>query len=67
MGSYKVPGPVGFQAIIFKKTWHITSEAMHSSVKKRFVDGEVSKEAAEATLVLIPKETKPISMRDSGL
>lgn len=62
MGSYKALGPDGYQAIFFKKTWHITGEAVHSFVKKAIEDGEISEEAAEASLVLIPKETKPCNI-----
>lgn len=39
---------------------------MHSFVRKLLRMGEISEEAAAATLVLIPKETKPSSMRGFG-
>lgn len=38
-------------------------EAVHSFVKRMLKDGEVSEEAGEAILVLIPKETKPSNIR----
>lgn len=63
MASYKAPGPDGFQAIFFKKTWDVTGEAVHSFVKKAIEEGEISDEAAEASLVLIPKENKPCNIR----
>lgn len=63
MGSYKAPEPNGFQAIFFKRTWHITGEAVFSFVRRVLEDGEVPGDAAEATLVLIPKESKPISIQ----
>lgn len=64
MGSYRAPGPDGFQPIFFKKTWHTTGAAVHSFVKKVFEDGDIPEEAAEAILVLIPKGTRPSNIRD---
>lgn len=63
MGSYKAPRPDGFQAIFYKKTWSKIGKSVHSFVKKMLEDGEVLEEAAEAILMLIPKETKPSRMR----
>lgn len=42
MGAYKLPGPAGFPAIFFKKTWNIVREEVHSFVRKMLEDGEVS-------------------------
>lgn len=49
--------------MFFKKTWHITGEVVCSFVRKVMKDEEVPGDASEATLVLIPKESKPSSMR----
>lgn len=56
MGSFKAPGSDGFQAIFFKKTWETTGPAVHLFVKKAIEEGKMPEEAAEAALVLIPKE-----------
>lgn len=56
MGSYKASGPDGYQAVFFKKTWHLIAGAVHTFDRKVTEDGEM-------TLALIPKETKPSSMR----
>lgn len=63
MGSYKAPGPDGFQAVFFKRTWDITGEAVYSFVRNALREGDVPEEAAMATLVLIPKEPTPSSIR----
>lgn len=41
----------------------MTGPALHAFTKKVLERGEVSTDAAEALLVLIPKETSPTSMR----
>lgn len=63
MGSYKDPGPDGFQAIFFKRTCEVTGVAVHAFVKAAIEEGVLSEEAAAASLVLIPKEDKPCNIR----
>lgn len=63
MGSYKTPGPDGFQVVFFKRTSHIVCDALYDFVKRVMEDGSVPAESAETTLVLIPKEEKPSNMR----
>lgn len=63
MGSYKAPDPDGYQAIFFKNSWRVTGPAVYGFVSEIMQGGEIPVEAAEALLVLIPKEMKPSSMR----
>lgn len=62
MGSFKELGPNWYQAIFYKRAWHIVGEAVHHFVKKMHDEGAVPVEAVEATLVLIPKGVKPSNM-----
>lgn len=63
MGSYKAPGPNGYQAIFFNSTWNVTGPAVLEFVRNLMHGGDIPMGAAEALLVLIPKETKPSSMK----
>lgn len=63
MGSYKAPGPNGYYAIFFKRSWHLTRTDVHSFLKGILEGGEIPEGAAEALLLLRPKETKPSTMR----
>lgn len=63
MGSYKAPGPNGYPAIFFKKTWSMVGEDVCSFVRSVIGRGEITESAAETLLVLIPKETKPTTIR----
>lgn len=63
MGSYKAPGPDGYQAIFYKRTWHITGSALHEYVRRVMAGEGIPKATAEASLVLIPKEKYLTSMR----
>lgn len=67
MGSYKAPGPDGYQPVFFKCTWAITGTAVHSFVKSILEGGDLPVEAAEALLVLIPKSSQPLSMKEFRL
>lgn len=62
LGSYKASEPDGFQAIFFKKAWHLVGEAVIHFVKVVMEEGESPGAAAEATLVLIPKEANLATM-----
>lgn len=50
MSSYKTPGLNGFQALFFKRTWHIVGDAVHAFAKKMMEGGEVPKEAVDPLL-----------------
>lgn len=62
MGSFKAPGPNGYHAIFFKRTWHLLREVVHSFVQTILEGGEMLEEASEACVVLIPKEPNPSMM-----
>lgn len=57
MGAFKYPNPDGYQAIFLKRIWNLIGAAVHNFVKKTVDVGEILVEAAEALLVLIPKES----------
>lgn len=63
MGSYKVSGLDGFQVVFFKRTWNITGHTVYSFVQRVLEEEEYPSEEAETLLILIPKETKPSSIR----
>lgn len=63
MRSYKAPGPDGYQAVFFKKARDKLGGDVHGFVKGIMEGGEIKEDAAQALLVLIPKETKPNNMR----
>lgn len=63
MWSLKTPGPDGFQPLFFKKTWNITGQALHNFAQDVLKGADFPAEAAEAMLVLIPKENKPRSIK----
>src|SRR3954470_13802368 len=46
MGSWKAPGPDGYQPGFFKATWAITGASTHQFVKEILEGKEVSEEAA---------------------
>lgn len=66
MGSYKVPGPDGFQAVFLKRFWNVTGTAVLEFVRGIMRGGEILVEAAKALLVLVPKEVKPCSLQEFG-
>lgn len=63
MGSLKSPGPDGFHPGFYKSTWDITGVAVHNFAREVLRGREVFEKAAEAILVLIPKEAQPPSIR----
>lgn len=63
MGSYKAPGPDGFPAIFYKKTWQVTGKALHSFVRGILEEEAIPARSMEATIVLIPKDEHPTSIR----
>lgn len=63
MGSWKSPGPDGYQPGFFKRTWEPTGGNVLSFVQDVLGGGEVTDDDAEALLVLVPNETRPSSLR----
>src|SRR4051812_47884005 len=63
MGSYKAPGPDGYPAIFYKRTWNVRGKALHQFIARALEGGSIPQRAMDATLVLIPKEEHPSTMR----
>lgn len=64
MGSWKAPGPDGYQAGFFKKTWATTGPAIHKFVQEVMKGGEISEDATTTLLVLVPMEMKPTMLKN---
>lgn len=56
MGSWKAPGPDGFQAGFYQKAWSIAGDDLSTMVLNILRGGNMRPELAEALLVLIPKK-----------
>lgn len=63
MGSWKAPGLDGYQPGFFKRTWDVTGQSLYRFVDGLLKEGEVTKEDLKALLVMVPKETKPYSIK----
>lgn len=63
MGSWMAPGPDGYQPGFFKKTREVTGTSLCRYVMDVLQGGDVSEEDAEALLMLIPKGTRPVSLK----
>lgn len=64
MGSWKAPGPNGYQLGFLKKTWEATGQDVHKFVQGVLNGDDVSEEDTEAILVLVPKATKPSLLKN---
>lgn len=64
IGSLKVPGPDGFQACFFQKTWLLNGPALFDVVKTMLKKAEMNLGSNELLLVFIPNEQKPSSISD---
>ncbi|KAJ0250309.1 Reverse transcriptase domain-containing protein [Hirschfeldia incana] len=62
MGSFKAPGPNGFQPIFYQKCWEIVGDSVARFVMQFFETGQLPKETNDALVVLIPKVNKPESI-----
>ena len=60
--SNKAPGPDGYNAHFFQKTWDITGTAVIDAVKEFFICGELLTEINATLIALIPKVPNPSSM-----
>lgn len=63
MGSWKAPGCDGYQAGCFKGTWEKMGVAVHSFVHDIHKGGEITEEANEVMLILVPNVVKLVSIR----
>ncbi|KAK0574015.1 hypothetical protein LWI29_017005 [Acer saccharum] len=60
----KAPGPDGFNAHFFKKTWDIVGEDVINAIQKFFRSGHFLKEINATILALVPKVPNPSKMKD---
>ncbi|KAK0571729.1 hypothetical protein LWI29_020657 [Acer saccharum] len=60
----KAPGPNGFNAHFFKKTWDIVGEDVINAIQEFFRSGHLLKELNATILALVPKVPKPSKMKD---
>lgn len=56
MGSWKAPGPDGYQPGFFKRTWETTGQSVHRFVQELLRGEEVTNDDIEVLLVMVPKE-----------
>jgi hypothetical protein len=64
IGPTKAPGPDGFPASFFQRNWGTFKEDVIRAVKKFFETGIVPLGVNDTSIVLIPKNKNPISLRD---
>lgn len=64
MGSFKAPGPDGFQPLFFKHLWSTVGNDMWQLVKNAFERGYNEESIAEILIVLIPKIDHPVRFRE---
>ncbi|KAK2658719.1 hypothetical protein Ddye_005252 [Dipteronia dyeriana] len=60
----KAPGPDGFNAHFFKKTWHIVGDDVINVIQEFFHSGLLLKELNATILALVPKVPNPSKMTD---
>ncbi|KAK2641987.1 hypothetical protein Ddye_023750 [Dipteronia dyeriana] len=63
----KAPGPDGFNAHFFKKTWHIVGDDVINAIQEFFHSGLLLKELNATILALVPKVPNPSKMTDFRL
>ncbi|CAA7059442.1 unnamed protein product [Microthlaspi erraticum] len=70
MGSYKAPGPDGFQPVFYQKCWEEVGASVKRFVLEFFQTGSLPQDTNDALVVLIPKvasqekiqQLRPISL-----
>ncbi|KAK2653179.1 hypothetical protein Ddye_013035 [Dipteronia dyeriana] len=60
----KAPGPDGFNAYFFKKTWDIVSEDVINDIQEFFRSGHLLKDLSTTILALVPKVPNPSKLKD---
>ncbi|KAK0585166.1 hypothetical protein LWI29_024163 [Acer saccharum] len=60
----KAPGPDGYNAHFFKKTWHIVSDDVINAIQEFFRSGLLLKKLNATILALVPKVPNPSKMTD---
>lgn len=59
MGSFKAPGPDGFQPVFYQRCWETVGESVIRFVLLFFETGKLPENTNDALVVLIPKVLKP--------
>ena len=61
MGSFKAPGPNGFQPIFYQRCWETVGDSVVRFATLFFETGKLPEDTNDALVVLIPKVAKPES------
>ena len=64
MNPDKAPGPDGYTASFFQKTWHVVGNDVCAAVKSFFNSGKLLKEFSCTTITLVPKGSAPSKLSD---
>lgn len=62
MGSFKAPGPDGFQPVFYQRCWETVGPSVIRFIKLFFETGKLPENTNDALVVLIPKVMKPESI-----
>lgn len=62
MGSFKAPGPDGFQPVFYQRCWDTIGASVVKFVLSFFETGKLPEGTNDALVVLIPKVLKPESI-----
>lgn len=64
IGDEKSPGPDGFNACFFKKSWSIVGQQLCEAVKEFFATGSLLKQLNHTIIALVPKSSHASSVGD---
>lgn len=59
MSPWKAPGPDGYPAGFFQKTWHVIEESICKNIKQLWGNLDHIEEENSTYIVLIPKVNNP--------
>ena len=59
LGTFKAPGPDGFNGLFYQKFWEVVNKDVKEAVKSFFINGRMLKELNATEIVLIPKVKGP--------
>lgn len=63
-GDDKAPGIDGYNAVFFKKTWHLIKEDIRDAVKEFFITGKMAKAINCTIITLVPKIPNPTTVNE---
>ncbi|XP_071719483.1 uncharacterized protein [Rutidosis leptorrhynchoides] len=63
-GSYKVPGPDGFNFYFIKRYWDVLKVELIATIRNDFITKKLPKGAGSAFITLIPKISNPSIFKD---